>query len=91
MFESIYPLVLLAREGASELFIAFLDVREEMLLGSAEIPARVSLSGFAGVAKVLVIRIDFKRLLKRSEALLLASQFLGDSSVDEFFQASICL
>jgi hypothetical protein len=84
LFESIYPLILLAREGSSELFIALLDVREEILLGSAEIPAQVSLSDFAGVAKVLVIGIDFKRLLKPSQALLLASLFLGDSSVEKF-------
>jgi hypothetical protein len=32
LFESIYQLVLLAREGSSELFMALLDVREEILL-----------------------------------------------------------
>jgi hypothetical protein len=56
--------------------MAFLDVREEMLFGLAEISAQISLSDFAGLAKVLVIGIDFRRLLKRSEALLLASHFL---------------
>jgi hypothetical protein len=61
-----------------------LDVREEILLGSAEIPAQVSLSDFAGITKVLVIGIDFKRLLKLPQALLLASLFLGDSPTGMF-------
>jgi hypothetical protein len=83
LFESLYPLVL-ARDGSSDLFISLLDMHEVFLLGSTEIPAQVSLSDFAGVAKVLIIGIDFKRMLKRSQTLLLASLFLGYSSADEF-------
>jgi hypothetical protein len=68
-----------------------LDVHEEILLGSAEVPTQVSLSDFAGIAKVLIIGIDFKRLLKPSQTLLLASLLLAIRPRMNFFQASICL
>ena len=82
LFKSFHPFVL-ACDSSSDLFIARLDVQEVILIDRLRFPTQVSFSNFAGLPKVLIIGIDFNRLLKPSQSFLLASLLLGDPSADE--------